>query len=98
MDNPSPYCMADPGREYLIYLRYGGSARLDLTGIPDTVRFSYQWTDLVNSQVSKEGFFMGGKIIEIKCPEDYPGIIDFKDWVLHVFTKQIGSGKHTKML
>ena len=32
----------------------------------------------------KEGTINGGKIVEIKCPEDYPGVVNYKDWVLHI--------------
>jgi hypothetical protein len=38
----------------------------------------------VNSRESKSGSINGGSIVEIKCPEDYPGVVNFKDWVLHV--------------
>lgn len=83
-ENPSHFCLADPGREYLFYLRYGGAVKLDLSKFPQSAQFSYQWTDLVNSKDSKSGTIRGGNIVEIKCPEDYPGIVNFKDWVLHV--------------
>jgi hypothetical protein len=85
-DNPSHYCMADPGREYLFYLRYGGSVRIDLTQFPSSQEFRYQWTDLVNNRDSRQGVISGGKINEIKCPEDYPGFLVYKDWILHLQT------------
>jgi hypothetical protein len=83
-ENPSHYCLADPGREYLFYLRYGGAVKLDLSKFPQSAPFSYQWTDMVNSKDSKSGTIRGGNIVEIKCPEDYPGTVNFKDWVLHI--------------
>ena len=84
MENPSPYCLADPGNEYLFYIRYGGSVKLDLRPFATNSEFNFLWTDLVNSNDSKSGTVRGGKIVEIKCPEDYPGTVNFKDWVLHV--------------
>jgi len=84
LENPSPYCLADPGREYLFYLRYGGSVKIDLRAYPVSSEFTFSWTDLVNSRDSKKGVISGGSITEIKCPEDYPGTVNFKDWVLHV--------------
>jgi hypothetical protein len=84
LENPSPYCLADPGREYIFYLRYGGSVKLDLKDYPDSEQYTYQWTDLVNSRDSRSGTIKGGSIIELKCPEDYPGTVYFKDWILHV--------------
>jgi len=87
LENPSPYCLADPGREYLFYLRYGGSVRIDLMAYPTSAEFTFSWTDLVNNSESKKGVINGGSIMEIKCPEDYPGTVNFKDWVLHVVRK-----------
>lgn len=83
-DNPSYFCLALPGKEYLYYLRYGGSVKIDLSDYPASARYNYQWTDLVNSRDSKNGTISGGAAVEIKCPEDYPSIVDFKDWLLHI--------------
>jgi hypothetical protein len=45
VDNPdhdnSKYCLAEPGREYLVYLPNGGTATLDLTDAPG--RFTVRW-------------------------------------------------------
>lgn len=84
LENPSPYCLADPGREYLFYLRYGGSVKIDLTAYSGSSEFAFTWTDLVNNSESKKGVISGGSVTEIKCPEDYPGTVNFKDWLLHV--------------
>jgi hypothetical protein len=83
-ENPSHYCLADPGREYLFFLRYGGSVKLDLREFPEPREFFYQWTDLVKSQDSRSGTIKGGRIAEIKCPEDYPNVVNFKDWILQI--------------
>jgi hypothetical protein len=84
IDNPSRFCLADPGREYIFYLRYGGSVKIDLTEYPDTIVFEFEWTDLVTSKGSRSGKVNGGRVVEIKCPEDYPAFTEFKDWVLHL--------------
>ncbi len=84
LENPSPYCLADPGKEYIIYLRYGGSVKLDLRKYPADAVFSYRWTDLVDGKDSKSGTVRGGVIAEFNCPEDYPGTINFKDWVIYI--------------
>jgi len=83
LENPSKYCLAVPGSEYLFFLRYGGSVKINLSLYPGK-SFSFKWTDLVNCKDSKTGSVKGGGIIEIKCPEDYPGTVNFKDWVLYV--------------
>ncbi len=84
IDNPSHYCLAEPGSEYLFYLRYGGTIKLDLRSSPESAVFSFSWTDLVKSEDRSNGTVKGGKMVEIKCPEDYPGFTEFKDWVLYV--------------
>lgn len=84
LENPSPYCLADPGNEYLLYLRYGGSMKIDLRSYPVSTQFQFIWTDLVNSCDSGKGIVSGGSIVELKCPEDYPGFVYFKDWILHI--------------
>jgi len=88
-DNPSHYCLALPGSEYLFYLRYGGSVKIDLSAYPASTQFTVTWTDLVNSSELSGEVITGGGIVEIKCPEDYPGFVHFKDWLLHVKIKAI---------
>jgi len=83
-ENPSHFCLALPGYEYLFYLRYGGSVKIDLRAYPASIKFKAQWTDLVNGMQSDERVVAGGDIVEIRCPEDYPGFVNFKDWLLHV--------------
>jgi hypothetical protein len=87
-ENPSAYCLAAPGKEYLFYLRYGGNIKLDLQGYNGAARFTCRWTDLVNNRESEPESVAGGGIREIRCPEDYPGIVDFKDWLLHIKKEQ----------
>ena len=84
IENPSHFCLADPGREYLFFLRYGGSVKIDFSKYPGSAEFFYQWTDLENSRESRSGKITGGKVTELKCPEDYPGRVNFKDWILHI--------------
>jgi hypothetical protein len=83
IDNPSKYCLAIPGSEYLFYLRYGGSVKIDLSAYPSKI-FSFKWTDLVNSKDSRTGSVKGGAVAEIKCPEDYPAVVNYKDWLLYL--------------
>jgi hypothetical protein len=60
------------------------SSLLDLRNYPESTRFTFQWTDLVNNNDSRSGTINGGRISEIKCPEDYPGNVNFKDWILYI--------------
>ena len=40
---PHGYCLADPGKEYLVYLPKGGNAVLDLTAVPSDRGPRGQW-------------------------------------------------------
>jgi hypothetical protein len=85
LENPSHYCTANPGKEYLLFLRYGGSFKLDLTDTSVNDKFNFEWVDLVNNKIDRKGSVTGGKISEFKCPEDYPRMLNFKDWVVHIY-------------
>jgi len=89
LENPSPYCAANPGKEYLLYLRYGGSVKLDLSDLPHDKKFTCLWIDLVNNKIARKSSVSGGGIIELKCPEDYPGVVNFKDWAVHVYLEEL---------
>jgi hypothetical protein len=86
-ENPSHFCLALPGYEYLFYLRYCGSVKIDLRAYPASTQFTVHWTDLADNSESHKGVVAGGDIVEIKCPEDYPGFVNFKDWLLHLKIK-----------
>ena len=86
LENPSKYCLSVPGHEYLFFLRYGGSVKVDLSRYPGK-KFNFRWTDLVNSKDAASGSVNGGNVIEIKCPEDYPAYVHFKDWILYLVSQ-----------
>jgi hypothetical protein len=84
LENASSFCSADHGKEYLVYLRYGGSFRLDLR-LAESSGFNVEWIDLSTGIIRKDGQIMGGKIITLSPPEDYPGSLQYKDWLVHVY-------------
>jgi hypothetical protein len=83
-ENPSPYCAAEPGRQYVVYLRWGGSVKLDLRPSTTDDEFAFTWIDLTSEQTRRTGTVAGGDIRQFSPPEDYPGVEEFKDWLLHV--------------
>ncbi|MCR4412882.1 MAG: DUF4038 domain-containing protein [Thermoguttaceae bacterium] len=87
LENPSHYCAAVPGREYVAYLRWGGVAKLDLRPSSAQTPFEYRWIDLTEEKVKRTGTTGGGEIREFRPPEDYPGVEQSKDWILHVVRK-----------
>jgi len=86
-DNPSRYCAAAPGREYVVYLRWGGSVKLDLRPSSADEEFEFKWIDLTDENVKRTGTIAGGAIRTIRPPEDFPRVRGHKDWVLHVSKK-----------
>jgi hypothetical protein len=81
---PIKYCSAVPGREYVLYVRWGGTLNLDLRPSAEDDKFQYTWFDLVEGKERKTGTVQGGGVRELRCPEDYPGVAQYKDWLLHV--------------
>ncbi|MHB8862456.1 MAG: apiosidase-like domain-containing protein [Pirellulaceae bacterium] len=87
LDNPSRYCGAVPGRHYVVFLRWGGVVRLNLRSSSPQQQFEYRWIDLVDEQVKRSGEVNGGEIRQFPPPADYPGVEQYRDWILHVVAK-----------
>jgi hypothetical protein len=79
--NPSRFCRAAPGREYVLYLRWGGAVNVDLGS---GGRFTYTWFDLTMGKDRTRGSVEGGGRREFRPPEDYPRQPQAKDWLLHI--------------
>ena len=78
------YCSAVPGEEYLVYVRWGGTLKLDLRPSSPTDKFRFTWIDLVNQKEASRGEVSGGASRVFGTPEDYPGSLQYKDWLLRV--------------
>ncbi len=83
-DYAAPLCAAVPGHRYVVYLRYGGAIKVDLRPSQTTDQFEYAWTDLEQSQGRTRGKVNGGAVRAFHAPEDYPGNLRFKDWLLNI--------------
>ncbi len=84
LEYPQPLAAAVPGKEYVVYARYGGRLKLDLRSAAPSDKFRFTWTDLVNSKETRSGTVAGGAIQAFHAPEDYPANREYKDWLLHV--------------
>ena len=70
------YCLANPGNEYLVYLRDGdGELRIDLTAA--TGSLSADWIDPVSGETMAGRSVQGGAVRTFSRPEK-------RDWVLYV--------------
>ncbi len=89
LDYPAPYCRALPGKEYLVYLRYGGNCRVDLRATGHTA-LQYEWTDLVTLE-TRSGTKTGGALVRFESPNGYPGSLEYHDCVLHIWLADEGN-------
>lgn len=84
---PDKYCLAKPGEEYVIYLRYAGGVKVDLRPSSANDRFEYYWFDPGSGKTDPSNEIRGGEVHFFSAPESYPGVRDFKDWVLYIRKK-----------
>jgi hypothetical protein len=84
LEYAQPLASAIAGKEYLVYARYGGQLKLDLRSSAESDRFRFTWIDLGASKEARGGTINGGGIRSFHAPEDYPGNLEYKDWLLHV--------------
>jgi hypothetical protein len=81
---PQPFCLAKPGEEYVLYLRYGGEVKLKMDSKYATGTFVYQWYSPAIGKYYEAKKVQGKELMSFSCPESYPGVTDYKDWVLHI--------------
>ena len=87
LENPSAFCAALPGKEYVIYLRWGGVLKVDLKDGTEADTFECKWFDLTESTLRKTKTVKGGLTRILYPPEDYPAKLQYKDWLLHIKKK-----------
>ena len=81
---PHAYCAADPGSEYVVYLRWGGSFLLDLKDSAPGVLFSFEWYNPATGETETKGTVEGGAVRRFSAPKGYPSTPGYRDWTLHV--------------
>ncbi|MEA1996461.1 MAG: DUF4038 domain-containing protein [Gemmatimonadota bacterium] len=87
LDYPEKYCRASPGKEYIVYLRWGGSIRIDLNPSSPDDAFELTWFDPRTGMNHTADTVYGGKIQWLNAPERYPGHPHYKDWILYLRRK-----------
>ncbi|MGQ9592490.1 MAG: DUF6298 domain-containing protein [Planctomycetota bacterium] len=74
----SGYCLANPGREYVVYVPSGGSVSVDLTAAKGELVAG--WFDPTRGTYAGSGPIVGGRRLDFAVP--FPG-----DAVLHIATR-----------
>jgi hypothetical protein len=81
---PDKYCIAVPGDEYVVYLRWGGNVKVDLRPSSEDDTFEYTWFDPSTGKSLPVKTVKGGDVRDFRSPGGYPAQLEFKDWVLRV--------------
>ena len=87
---PQPFCLASPGEEYVIYLRYGGVAKINLGKDNTNKNFLYYWFDTATGNSTDEKTIKGSEFLSFKCPNPQGlSVPENKDWVLYIKSSQL---------
>ncbi|MCK5369488.1 MAG: DUF4038 domain-containing protein, partial [Cyclobacteriaceae bacterium] len=84
LDYPQPFCLANPGKEYVLYLRYGGVLKLRMDEKAAGNSYSFFWYNPATGQRYNTKNIKGEELLNFSCPESYPGVKNYKDWVLYI--------------
>lgn len=79
---PDKYCLATPGREYVVYLRWAHSAKVDLRPSSQEDQFEYFWFDPAGGTSTETKSVKGGEVHLFRAPGSI--FADYKDWVLYI--------------
>lgn len=85
---PQPFCLAKPGEEYVLYLRYGGVVKLTIDSKSASGTFAYQWYNPGTGKYYEIRKLQGKELLSFSCPESYPGVTNYNDWVLHIYKEK----------
>lgn len=84
MEYPQPLCLANPGEEYVIYLRYGGTIKLIMDESAAANQYRYNFLNPASGEIYDSETIEGAKLLSFDCPELYPHHQVLKDWVLYI--------------
>lgn len=84
LDYPQPLCLARPGEEYIVYLRYGGEIRLKMEKGSEANNYSYRWFNPATGESLKSLSVKGSDFLKFTSPDSYPESPEYKDWVLYI--------------
>ena len=84
IDYPQSFCLAKPGEEYVLYLRYGGFITIKMDDSAASEKYNYHWFNPATGKVYDSKTIQGKNLLKFNCPESYPDVIDYKDWVLYI--------------
>jgi hypothetical protein len=84
VEYPQPFCLANPGNEYIFYMRYGGVLKMSMDAQAASRSYVYRWFEPGTGKYHNERKVTGKEVLTFTCPESYPGTLVLKDFVLHI--------------
>jgi hypothetical protein len=84
IEYPQPLCMAKPGEEYVMYLRYGGVFKVKMNESAVSITYLCQWYNPATGKLTDSSTVKGSGLLTFSCPESYPASTSYKDWVLYI--------------
>jgi hypothetical protein len=81
---PQPLCLAKPGEEYVVYLRYGGGfvIKMEDSAVPND--YSCSWYNPSTGESKGPLIIKGSGYLRFNSPDSYPESPEFSDWVLYI--------------
>lgn len=76
-ENKDNFCSAIPGKEYIIFLRHGGSVKVNLSNGSEKDKFNIHWFNPRTGIDKSSGNTAGGGSRSFTAPDSF-------DWVLHM--------------
>lgn len=84
LEYPQPFCLAFPGVEYIVYLRYAGVCKIKLDESGPAKEYSVKWFNPANGQYGEPKIIRASGIVEFSCPESFPAVPGYHDWVVQI--------------
>jgi len=84
VEYPQSFCLAKPGEEYVVYLRYAGTFKIRMDDSAASEKYKYHWYNPASGKVYDSKIIQGNHLLQFNCPESYPDVPEYRDWVLYV--------------
>ncbi len=82
LDYHPPFCLADPGEDYVIYVRWGGKLVIDLRDAGHNDKFDYYFYNPRSGSIKHMGQLTGGGTRLVNTPNSFPEKPE--DWVVYI--------------
>jgi hypothetical protein len=85
---PQPFCLAKPGVQYILYLRYAGVVKIKMDTEAASGTYIYEWYNPASGKFSDPLKIKGSALLQFSCPESIPSEPTYSDWVLYIHKQE----------